>query len=100
MTRRLFFCSCSCSRVVCEIRWLARPEANINSSLVDQQLPLLLNVLPDLQSALGKIATQRATLQLEAHERVREAMRTKAKVAIEPVLPVDILGAYLLLPVL
>ena len=78
----------------------ARPEANINSSLVDQQLPLLLGGLPDLQSALATIATQRATLQLAAHERVREAMRAKAKVAIAPVLPVDILGAYLLLPVL
>jgi hypothetical protein len=39
-------------------------------------------------------------LQLQAHDRVREASRGKAKVRIEPVLPVDILGAYLLLPVL
>ncbi|MCL5096428.1 MAG: DEAD/DEAH box helicase [Candidatus Omnitrophica bacterium] len=38
-----------------------------------------------------------ATLQLQAHERVREATRHRAKVRIEPVLPVDILGAYLLL---
>jgi len=41
-----------------------------------------------------------ATLQVQAHERVREATRHRAKVRIEPVLPVDILGAYLLLPVL
>jgi hypothetical protein len=41
-----------------------------------------------------------AALQLQAHERVREATRDHAKVRIEPVLPVDILGAYLLLPVL
>ena len=72
----------------------------INSSLVDQQLPLLLVVLSGMQTALGKIATRRAALQLEAHEQVREAMRAKAKLAIEPVLPVDILGAYLLLPLL
>jgi len=78
----------------------ARPDANLNSTLVDQQLPLLLGGLPELQPALEKMATQRASLQLEAHERVREALRAKAKVRIEPVLPVDILGAYLLLPVL
>jgi hypothetical protein len=78
----------------------ARPDANITSSLVDQQLPLLLGGLPDLQTELGKIAPQRAALQLQAHERVREATRDRARVGIEPVLPVDILGAYLLLPVL
>jgi hypothetical protein len=78
----------------------ARPDANINSSLVDQQLPLLLDGLPDLQIALAAIATQRAVLQLQAHERVREATRDRAKVRIEAILPVDILGAYLLLPVL
>jgi hypothetical protein len=78
----------------------ARPDANLGQSLVDQQLPLLLAGLADLQIALGQVAAQRATLQLEAHERVREALRAKARVRIEPVLPVDILGAYLLLPVL
>jgi superfamily II DNA or RNA helicase len=78
----------------------ARPDTNINASLVDQQLPLLLNGLPELQAALGQIAAQRAAAQLQAHERVREAARDRAKLRIEPVLPVDILGAYLLLPVL
>lgn len=78
----------------------ARPDANINTSLVDQQLPLLLGGLVDLQTALATIAVQRAALQLQAHERVREATRDRAKVHIAPVLPVDILGAYLLLPVL
>lgn len=78
----------------------ARPDANLSTSLVDQQLALLLGCLPELQTALGNVATQRAARQLEAHERVREALRAKAKVRIEPVLPVDILGAYLLLPVL
>ncbi len=37
---------------------------------------------------------------LQAHERVREATRHRAKVRIEPALSVGILGAYLLLPVL
>ena len=35
---------------------------------------------------------------IAAHERVREASRTKGRVSIQPVLPVDILGAYVLVP--
>lgn len=34
----------------------------------------------------------------EAHERVREAARTRGRVSIKPVLPVDVLGAYVILP--
>ena len=78
----------------------AKPDENLRSSLIEQQLPLLLGTLPDIQAALAQVATDRAAKQLEAHERVREAVRARAKVHVAPVLPVDILGAYLLLPVL
>ena len=44
------------------------------------------------------VDAERAAAQLEAHERVREASRKRGRVSIEPVLPVDILGAYVLLP--
>ena len=67
---------------------------------IDQQLSLLLPELPMLQGALIPVAQERASAQLAAHERVREASRTRGRVTIEPVLPVDILGAYILLPML
>jgi hypothetical protein len=51
-----------------------------------------------LQAALQALAAERAALQLTAHERVREAARVRGRVRVEPVLPVDILGAYALLP--
>lgn len=76
----------------------ARPERNLVATAIDQQLALLLPVLPKLQIALEAVASERASLQLAAHERVREAARAKGRVAIAPVLPVDILGAYVLLP--
>jgi superfamily II DNA or RNA helicase len=76
----------------------ARPERNLVPTAIDQQLGLLLTALPILLLALEPIAVERATLQLAAHERVREAARTKGRVTIQPVLPVDILGAYVLLP--
>jgi SNF2 family DNA or RNA helicase len=90
------------------LRWLtqdegerlltARPERNLVATAIEQQLGLLLPTLPKLQQALEAVAAQRAVAQLASHERVREASRTKGSVTIQPVLPVDILGAYILLP--
>lgn len=76
----------------------ARPERNLIATAIDQQLGLLLPALPKFQQALQSVAQERATVQLAAHERVREAVRSKGRVTIQPVLPVDILGAYVLLP--
>jgi hypothetical protein len=76
----------------------ARPERNLVPTAIEQQLALLLPALPKLQVALEAVAEERASLQLTAHERVREAARAKGRVSIAPVLPVDLLGAYVLLP--
>ncbi len=76
----------------------ARPELNLIQTAIDQQIGLLLASLPKLQKSLEAVATERAQSQLAAHERVRESSRPKGRVTIEPVLPVDILGAYLLMP--
>lgn len=81
-----------------EVLLSAKPERNLVPTAVDQQVGLLLDSLPTLQAALEPVARVRAVAQLEAHERVREAARTKGRVTVEPVLPVDILGSYVLLP--
>jgi|GEM_PF-2717473 len=61
---------------------------------------LLIETLEPIQQALGLVAEDRAAAQLAARERVRAAARARGRVSIEPVVPVDILGAYVLLPVL
>jgi superfamily II DNA or RNA helicase len=76
----------------------ARPDRNLVATAIEQQMNLLLAVLPKLQHALEPVARERAAAQLAAHERVREAARTKGRISIQAVLPVDILGAYVLLP--
>lgn len=76
----------------------ARPERNLVQTGMEQQMGLLVPALPKFQAAFGAVAKDRAKEQLAAHERVREAARTRGKVTIEPVLPVDLLGAYVLLP--
>ena len=87
----------------------AEPERNLLPTAVEQQLGVLLPTLPGLQVALESVANERAKAQRAAHERVRAASRTRAarggsrgrgRIAVEPVLPVDVLGAYVLLPVL
>lgn len=98
----------ACAGVAEEPQWLspevgeqllsARPERNLIQTAIDQQLGLLLPALPKLQQTLAPVAKERAAAQLAAHERVREASRTSGRVTIQPVLPVDILGAYVLLP--
>jgi hypothetical protein len=76
----------------------ATPEGNPGQTRIDQQLALLAGALPGWQAALEPVAQTRASAQRAAHERVREAARTTGRVTIEPVLPVDVLGAYILLP--
>ena len=76
----------------------ARPERNLLPTALEQQLDLTLPALAKLRAALEPVAQERAAAQREAHERVRAATRTKGRVAVEPVLPVDRLGVYVLLP--
>lgn len=76
----------------------AKPQGNLTQTAIEQQLGLLLPELPYLRVALEQVSTERAKAQLIAHERVREASRNKGRVSVQPVLPVDILGAYVLLP--
>jgi hypothetical protein len=75
----------------------ARPEQNLIATAIKQQVGLLVGALSEFQQSLASVANERAAVQLQAHERVREASRTRGRVSIEPVLPVDILGAYVLL---
>ena len=76
----------------------APPERNLLPTAMEQQLSVLLPALPIFQESLERVASERATAQLDAHRRVRAATRTRERIGIEPVLPVDVLAAYVLLP--
>ena len=77
---------------------MATPSSNVMETLREQQMEILVSGLPKVRTSLDKIANERAQNHLASHIRVREATRTKGSISIEPVLPVDILGAYILLP--
>lgn len=76
----------------------ATPDRNVPPTGVRQQLEVLLPALAEYQRALVQVARRRAEDQRLAHEKVRENLRVRSRTTIEPVLPVDILGAFVLLP--
>ena len=76
----------------------ARPERNLLPTAIDQQLGVLLPSLPVFQDSLESVAAERAAALMEAHRRVRAAARERRRIAVEPVLPVDLLAAFVLLP--
>jgi superfamily II DNA or RNA helicase len=77
----------------------AVPERNLPPTAVDQQASLAERTLPKLRKLLASVAYERAEKQRQAHERVRETVRASSRIAhIEPVLPADILGTFILLP--
>jgi len=81
-----------------ELLLQAKPEQNLAETVIKQQIQLTLKSLSSLQEQLALVAEKRATSQLESHERVRKTVKAGATTKIEPVLPVDILGTYVLLP--
>ncbi len=92
------------------VRWLeqsaaldlltnAQPDANISISDRDLQLDAALTILPTLALDLQAIAETRAERLAEAHSRVRSATRVAGKAKVEPHLPPDVLGLYVLVPV-
>lgn len=76
----------------------AEPTRNMPPPLRDQQVQRSLDQLPALQPALERLARERAQSLLEDHRRVREAARGVGEYRVTPSLPVDIMGAFVLVP--
>jgi hypothetical protein len=53
-----------------------------------------------LKPAIEAHAKERAEILVSDHRRVREALKGAGRIDVFPVLPVDLVGAYSLLPAL
>ena len=94
-----------------EARWLppeqadrlltALPGANVNPDLARHYLEqVLTDYSTALEPSVRQAAQKRGLEVLESHRRVREAAKlTGLQLDVEPVLPVDVLGVYVYLPV-
>lgn len=78
----------------------ATPDVNVQPQLATQFIGRAAAQLPQLQAALNAIAEERGQALLAAHRRVRTAVRQSGvRHTVQPQLPPDVLGLYLLLPV-
>jgi hypothetical protein len=77
----------------------ASPSGNVSPEQAAEFLAEVLAAEAAWQPALDDQARRRAVELLDAHRRVREAVQRKAaSYAVEPRLPSDVLGIYVLLP--
>jgi hypothetical protein len=77
----------------------AVPSANVDPAQAEGFVREVVDGLKSLTEHLEEDAQRRGEELLSAHDRVREAARIRGtKYAVEPQLPVDILGVYVYLP--
>jgi superfamily II DNA or RNA helicase len=77
-----------------------RPEGNVVYEQATQQMKRILDDLSVLGEDINKRVFEKGELLKEAHSRVRSASNLRGiKYTVEPVLPADVLGAYLFLPI-
>ena len=75
------------------------PAGNVPNVEASEIAKKMIAGLRALRSHLEQIAETSAKAQQDAHVRVRQSARAAGQVSVEPVLPVDILGAYAVVPV-
>jgi hypothetical protein len=79
----------------------AQPDTNIAHQQATQFVRRVLDGITDLEEPLKEIARQLGEELLAAHQRVRTAARLKGvHYSVQPQLPPDVLGVFVLLPVL
>lgn len=92
-----------------EPRWLddaaaeallgAEPHGNVVPEQAREAIARVVDGMPSLMGRLEEAARARGEALLEAHRRVRQAVSLRVRgLRVEPVLPPDVLGAYVYLP--
>jgi superfamily II DNA or RNA helicase len=77
------------------------PDVNVPKPQAIQLMSRVVTQMAAFQPALSAIAERRGGELLDAHRRVRTAARqTGLRYSVQPQLPPDVLGVYLLLPIL
>lgn len=78
----------------------AQPDANVAPQQATEFIHRVLDGMEHLQAPLEEIAERQGQELLEAHRRVRVASRMKGvRYSVQPQLPPDVLGVYVLVPV-
>lgn len=76
----------------------AEPAANVGPDQAQHFLQRVVDGFDALRPHLNEAAQTRADALLDAHRRVRDASKGTGRYRVEPQLPPDVLGLYILLP--
>jgi len=76
----------------------AKPTANLTPEARGTFLENELSHLPELKDSFDKVAEDRSKILVEAHDRFRKVMGGSKFQVVYPVLPMDVMGMYILLP--
>ena len=74
------------------------PSGNLSSEAIQREIRAALDFLDRQPESLATLARDRATALLEDHQRVRHAANDVGQYSVQPCLPVDVIGVYVLLP--
>ncbi|MBU9283945.1 MULTISPECIES: helicase-related protein [Burkholderia] len=74
------------------------PSGNLPPEAAQREIRTALDFLAAHPQQLQAVAQQRADALLADHQRVREATRDVGQYSVNPCLPVDVMGVYVLLP--
>lgn len=75
-----------------------KPSANLDPAQAEKEIRAALDFLGQHTTDLERLAQARAEALLADHRRVREAARDIGSYSVRACLPVDVMGAYVLLP--
>ena len=76
----------------------SRPRVSISTQAQKHFLQTELSTIPELHNVFDSVAEERSKHLVDAHERFRRAVGGSRFKVVYPVLPMDILGMYVLLP--
>ena len=82
-----------------KVLYSAKPKVQVTHQAQAHFLENELDTIPELRKTFDGVAEVRSLHLVEAHERFRKVLGGSRFKVVYPVLPMDILGMYVLLPV-
>jgi len=76
----------------------ARPSGNPTPEARKRHVERALEMVEQIQPQLDQMAMAQADSLLEDHRRVRDAAEAKGKYSVEAIIPMDLIGVYVLVP--
>ena len=75
-----------------------KPVRNMPPPLVERHINTAIQQIPQLEPHLSQLAKDKADQLLSDHRRVRAAAQAKGNYKVQAILPVDVMGVYVLIP--